>query len=97
MSTLPTIALHNVAQRVDADDANLTGSRFHNVRLADARFIDVNLSGAGFEDVTLAGATSNNANLSRVAITDCRLDGMTIEGIAVADLLAAYRAHAVAS
>jgi len=32
-------------------------------------------------------------NLAGVAITGCGLDGMTIDGVAVTDLFAAYRAR----
>jgi uncharacterized protein YjbI with pentapeptide repeats len=77
-----TIELKQTRRRVDALDADMSGSSFVNVNLSSATFRDVNLSGATLRDI----------NLSGVSIVDCRTDGMTIEGVAVEDLLAAYRA-----
>ena len=75
--------LKHTKQRVEAVDADLSGSVFENV----------NLSGAKFNNVNLAGITITDANFSGASISHCRLDGTTIEGIAVGDLLAAYRAR----
>jgi hypothetical protein len=41
--------------------------------------------------VNFSGATIDNVDLSGVKITDCKIDGMTIEGIFVTELMAAYR------
>jgi hypothetical protein len=42
--------------------------------------------------VNLAGLKITNANLAGASISQGRMEGMTIEGILVSDLLAAYRA-----
>jgi uncharacterized protein YjbI with pentapeptide repeats len=82
MNDSPPMSLKGIRQRLELSDGDFSGSTFTNINLSGAVFNDVNLSGAVFKDVNLSGA----------AIADCRIDGMTIEGIAVADLMAAYRA-----
>lgn len=112
-----------------AENANLSGSRFHDVNLSGAEFDDVNLSNASFHDINLSditvtavqiggarfkhiglppcapgkqrplsfeeadlnSSTFTKCDLSGVKISDCNTDGMTIDGMAVSDLLAAYR------
>jgi hypothetical protein len=52
-------------------------------RLAQARFTDINLSGL-----------FDNIDFTNAAITkNCNFTGMTIAGIAVSELLAAYRSR----
>lgn len=83
---------------------NLEGAVFHNVNLSNARFEDVNLSGVAvnyfngsklrFSDGALCDATIVNCSLSGLAVVDCKLDGMTIDGIAVSDLMAHWTTRA---
>ena len=42
-------------------------------------------------DVDLSGGRISNADLMGLSITECFLDGMTIDGVAVTDLLAVYK------
>ena len=44
-----------------------------------------------FEEGDLAGSTIARCDLSNLRIEECQLEGMTIDGIAVTELLAAYR------
>jgi uncharacterized protein YjbI with pentapeptide repeats len=102
METEKTIKLERIKQRVEAKDVDLSGSIFTDANLTGAAFTDVNLAGATINDVNLAGATIDNANLSGLRISQADLrgasivesltDGMTIDGITVANLLAAYQA-----
>jgi len=102
MNTESSLKLAGVKQRLDAEDADMTGSAFKTVRLCNATFIDVNLSQATISDANLSEASVNNANLSGLPISNANLrgasivdsvtDGMTINGISVTDLLTAYRA-----
>ena len=62
------------------DDVNLEGSTFHNVNLRSTRFEDINLADAVFENINFRNAKLSKANYA----------GMTIDGILVEDLLAAY-------
>ena len=82
MPTAEVLKLIHTRQRLDVNDADLTASSFVNVKLANATFDDINLSGTSI----------NNANLSHVSITESCVAGMTIDGILVSDLQAAYRA-----
>jgi uncharacterized protein YjbI with pentapeptide repeats len=100
MDTNQTIKLERIKQRVEAANADISGSAFTDVNLSGATFNNVNLSAAAFNDVNLAGATINDAKLSGLRISQADLrgaaivesltDGMTINGIAVEDLFAAY-------
>ena len=87
---------------IDANSANLTGSTFQDVGLAESHFKSVTLESASFSDALLAGTTFNevnftgasikNADLTNVSIDTCYYTGMKIEGIDVEELLAVYRA-----
>ena len=102
MSAEHVLRLNATRRSVEATDVNMAGSSFVNVNLSNAVFDDVNLSNAVFDDVNLTDAKIrnvnltalqiNHGNLSNAAIVNCRTEGMTIDGIPVADLLAAYRA-----
>lgn len=93
--------LERTTQCLEATKADLSGSSFTDVNLANASFNDVNLTNASFNDVNLSGAVIHNVNLSNlrisqvnlrgVSIVESHTEGMTINGIPVTDLLAAYR------
>jgi uncharacterized protein YjbI with pentapeptide repeats len=70
-------------------------SRFADVDLNDAIFTDVALQRARFDNVALSGAQFDNVDLRDVAIRDANLEGMTINGVLVADLLRAYESGQV--
>jgi uncharacterized protein YjbI with pentapeptide repeats len=96
-----TIQLSGTKRMVRAEDTDLSGSSFTDVNLSRATFNDVNFAGARFEDANLSGWTVRNANFSGLriikadlrdaSIVDSLMGGMTIDGIAVAELMAAYR------
>jgi DNA-binding MarR family transcriptional regulator/catechol 2,3-dioxygenase-like lactoylglutathione lyase family enzyme len=69
---------------------DLSAAAYTDVKLENAVFKDVNLKHAAFSDINLSGATFANVNMTNVAIRDARLDGMTIHGIPVLELLHAY-------
>jgi hypothetical protein len=46
-----------------------------------------------FEEMMLCDSTFRRVDLSNVRITECDLSGMTINGVLVTDLLAAYTKH----
>ena len=50
------------------------------------------MSGWRVTNVNLSGLKLSKVNLAGASITDGRYDGMTIDGIEVTELLAAYRA-----
>ena len=49
------------------------------------------MSGWRVHDVNLAGLRIEKANLAGASIADARMEGMTIDGIAVTELLAYWR------
>ena len=99
----PPLVLTNAARSIHATDADLSGSRFVDVRLGQLTVRNADLSGAVFENVTMAGAhltdidlgglQLSKADLRGATLTDCALDGMTIDGVAVSAMMAAYRAE----
>jgi uncharacterized protein YjbI with pentapeptide repeats len=80
--TAEPFQLIHTRKRLEVNDADLSGSSFVNVKLTNATFDDINLS----------HTTIHNVNLSHVSITDADTTGMTIDGVLVSDLQAAYRA-----
>jgi uncharacterized protein YjbI with pentapeptide repeats len=96
------IYLRETKRQVIAEKANLSGSSFNDVNLSGARFVNVKLAGAELEDVNLSDVAIHNANCAGLTLRDADLRGasiahsltagMTIDGIAVSDLMAAYRA-----
>jgi uncharacterized protein YjbI with pentapeptide repeats len=102
MKTEQTLKLAQIKQRIEAGDADMSGSTFTDVSLSAAKFNGVNLAGATIgdanmaglrvHDASLSGLRISNAALTRASIVESAMDGMTIDGIAVADLVAAYRA-----
>jgi hypothetical protein len=102
MDAEETIQVKGTKRLVKAEDADLSGSSFTDVNLSGATFKDVNFAGAQFEDANLsgwsvrnanlAGLKMNNADLRGASIVESLTAGMTIDGIEVAELMAAYRA-----
>ena len=102
MNADETIEVHGTKRWVKAEDADLSGSTFTDVNLYRATFKNVNFAGAQFEDVNLSGWKVRNANIAGIdihradlrgaSITDCLVVGMTIDGVPVTELMAAYRA-----
>jgi uncharacterized protein YjbI with pentapeptide repeats len=78
-------------------DVNLSGTTFNDVNIADARIEDANLSDWSVRNAKLCGLRIVNADLRGAEIVDSLTAGMTIDGIAVEDLLDAYRAFTKAA
>ena len=76
---------------VNADNANMVGSIFHNVNLTGVSLEDVNMSKAKLRHITFAGAQFHDVDMSEVEMTACQDEKMIIDGVPVKDLIAAYR------
>jgi uncharacterized protein YjbI with pentapeptide repeats len=63
-----------------------------NINLSGASIDDANMSGWCVNSVNLSGLRLTKANLAGVSIGDSRNDGMTIDGIPVTAMIAAYKA-----
>ena len=82
-------------------EAVIDGSKFINVGMASVEFDDVNMQDVSFNNINMQLATINYVNLKGSRISDCHLvdveitggeiDGMTIHGILVTDMMEAYR------
>jgi uncharacterized protein YjbI with pentapeptide repeats len=72
-------------------DVNLGGTVFDDVNLAGARIKNVNLSDCRAEDVNFTGLQIRSADLRGASIAHCLTEGMTIDGVAVSEMMAAYR------
>jgi uncharacterized protein YjbI with pentapeptide repeats len=76
----------------DGEKGHRSGKSFVNADLANAVFEDVSLAGAAFTDINLSSARFDDINFADAEITgNCNFRGMTIAGIPVEDLFAAYR------
>jgi uncharacterized protein YjbI with pentapeptide repeats len=72
------------------EHADIGGSRFRDVGMANTEFDDVALLGARFHNVNLAGARFDDVNLTDVEITNSSLAGTKINGVLVTELFRAY-------
>jgi uncharacterized protein YjbI with pentapeptide repeats len=77
--------IHDTKERLDVSKSDLSGSAFD----------DVNMSGTTLHNINLSGLRLTKANLAGASISESRYDGMTIDGIAVTDMIAAYKAAQV--
>jgi uncharacterized protein YjbI with pentapeptide repeats len=86
-STFSDVALRGAAFR----GANLSGVVIDNAKMVGVSIKDADLSGAVIENVKMVEAGIKDANLSGCTIAQCSMDGMTIDGVAVSELFAAWR------
>ena len=101
MNNDQTITLHRTKRQIEAVDTDIYGSTFTDVKLSGAAFSNVNLSDAIVNDANMSGWSIHHANLHGLRISQADLtnssivesltSGMTIDGILVSDLMAAYR------
>jgi uncharacterized protein YjbI with pentapeptide repeats len=62
----------------------------HKADLSGSKFDDVNLSGSDSHNVNLAVERVDKAKLTGSSLVNARLDGATIDGISVVDLLGSW-------
>lgn len=75
--------LHNLAMmNCDFDNVTLTETKFANTAMNKSSFSNSNLSNAKFYETDFSGAEIDKS---------CNLDGMTIDGIPVRELLSLYK------
>lgn len=84
--------LTDLVEALHVTDSNLTGSSFHDVDLTGTKITNARLQKLELQDIDFSESLILDANLSRVEIRDCNVNGMLINGVAVADLFAAYQA-----
>jgi uncharacterized protein YjbI with pentapeptide repeats len=65
--------------------------RFDDACMEDASFTNINMQRATIHYVNLKGARITNCHLVGVAVEGGEIEGMTIDGVLVTDMLAAYR------
>jgi uncharacterized protein YjbI with pentapeptide repeats len=96
-----SMKLHRVTEKLDVNDADLSGSQFNDANLSGTTFNQINFSGARFNDsnltgwqvndVNLSGSVFQNLNLSGAVLNNCRLTGVTIDGVPLDEMIAAWR------
>jgi uncharacterized protein YjbI with pentapeptide repeats len=96
----------NMAE-TEFDDMNMKGVSFHNINMSDIRVGAVQMGGAKFkhiglppgsaekqrpltfEEADLNSSTFLKCDLSNVRIDQCNIEGLTVNGVRISDLLAA--------
>ena len=91
MDAQQAIQLERTRQRVEATDADMSASTFTDVNLAQSAFNNVNLAGATVHNANLAALRISDANLTGASLVDSITQGMPIDGILVAEMIAAYK------
>lgn len=82
--------IENVDDTLEVENAALIGSTFTDVDLSESLFSDARLDRASFTNISMVNVRIRDADLTGVSIEDCALERMTIDGILVTELLAAY-------
>jgi uncharacterized protein YjbI with pentapeptide repeats len=72
------------------EHADIGGSRFRDVGMANTEFDDVAMPGARFHNVNLAGARFDDVNMTDVEMTNVSLAGTKINGVLVTELFQVY-------
>jgi RNA polymerase sigma-70 factor (ECF subfamily) len=101
----------NLAEAVFTN-VNMSRARMHDINLSDLSISAANLGGAHFkhlgpapdkdgkqerqkaitfEEAMLCDSTFKKVDMSNVKLIDCDIRGMTIDGVLVTDLIAAYK------
>ena len=88
---MSTIKLSDCEHILEVADANFANSSFSDVRLAESIFREVTFEGSRFEQTHMDGSVFDTVSLAGVSIRNGHYEGMTIDGIAVTELLDAYR------
>jgi uncharacterized protein YjbI with pentapeptide repeats len=79
---------------LDLSAAQIGGARFRHIGPPpDKEGRQARQRAVVFEEAMLCDSTFRKVDLSGVKIVDCKLEGMTIDGVLVSDLLAAWRAQ----
>jgi uncharacterized protein YjbI with pentapeptide repeats len=84
---------HNInLSDVSISAANLGGAHFKHIGPEpDKNGKQARQKAITFEEMMLGDSTFKHVDLSNVKITECNLKGMTIDGVLVTDLVAAYK------
>ena len=78
LSSRPVTVLRNTSQVIEADDADLSGSTFHDVRLTGTVIRNADASGLVVENVKLTGARVINVVASGLVLENADLTGATV-------------------
>jgi uncharacterized protein YjbI with pentapeptide repeats len=81
----------DIKEVLSVRNADLSGSSFQDANMAGVQFRDINLSGAVFDDINLQNASFHNINFAGAKLTLCDTTDMSIDGIAVSDLMRTYQ------
>jgi uncharacterized protein YjbI with pentapeptide repeats len=85
--------LHNInLSDLSISAANLGGAHFKHIGPApDKNGKQARQKAITFEEAMLCDSTFQKVDLSHVKVIDCNVEGMTIDGVLVTDLIAAYK------
>ncbi|WP_342627780.1 pentapeptide repeat-containing protein [Nguyenibacter vanlangensis] len=98
---MSTINFSGCEHQIEASAAEFGGSSFVEVSFAESAFSIVtfagasfdtaNFEGCSFDSVRFDGARFAEVSFKNIALREGHLEGLTIEGIPAAELLAAWR------
>jgi RNA polymerase sigma-70 factor (ECF subfamily) len=92
-ANMSKVKMHDInLSDVSISAANLGGAHFKHIGPApDANGKQERQKAVTFEEAMLCDSTFDKVDLSNVKIIDCNVKGMTIDGVLVTDLIAAYK------
>lgn len=80
-----------VLPKAEFDNVNLSGATFNNINLSGAAFTDANMKNTTYGGLTMQGAKFGCVDLRDVQIANCNIEGMTVDGISIAELIEAAK------
>jgi catechol 2,3-dioxygenase-like lactoylglutathione lyase family enzyme len=83
--------IDNIREQLMVRDADLTASRFSNIKLAESIFLNVNMHRSSFSDAKLTEASFVDVDLAGASIEASNLTGMRVNGVLLSDLIRAYQ------
>ena len=94
-ANLSKVRMHDInLSDLDLSAAQIGGARFKHIGPPpDKDGKQERQRPVTFEEAALCDSTFRKVDLSNVRIIDCNLEGMTVDGVLLTDLIAAYKAQ----
>lgn len=74
-------------QRIRIEHSDMGGALFNDLNFENSEFFNINMRGCSFNDINLSNGIITDANLTNMEISNCLLDGFTVNGKVIIELL----------
>lgn len=81
------VKTQSIPQKIKFEHSDMSGSEFNDLNLAGSEFVNINMQNCTFRDINFANTKVSGCDLTNVNIEVCRLDGFTVNGRLISDLI----------